>query len=123
MAGNEEYGKAYPRFGSWVRYLQDGGGWFQQSLPQALADQVNRHVAVLEAFGLMDIPVYVVFKREVFGWGPNTRLLYTYTVTPCGGSLHPLVRSMAIEYSSGTAAAVWAPETAPAGAAVFSYRC
>jgi hypothetical protein len=122
MAGDEEYGKAYPRFGSWVRYLEDGGGWFEQSVPQALADQIKRHVAVLEAFGLMDIPVYVVFTREHFGWGPGSQTLYTYRAIPCGASLHPLVNSMAIEYSSGAAAAVWEAVKGPAGEAIFTYR-
>ncbi len=122
MGRNETYGKAYHRLGSWDRYMEDGGGWFQQSVPQSLANQVKRHVAVLEGFGLMDIPVYVTFTREHFGWGPGSQTLYTYHVLPCGGGLHPLVSSMEIEYSSGAAAAVWAPEKGPAGSAIFTYR-
>ncbi len=122
MGRNETYGKAYHRLGAWVRYMEDGGGWFEQSVPQALADQIKRHVAALEGFGLMDIPVYVMFTKEHFGWGPGTSTLYTYEVIPCGGGLHPLVSSMAIEYSSGAAAAVWEPVKGPAGSAIFTYR-
>jgi hypothetical protein len=122
MADRESYGKAYHRLGAWVRYLEDGGGWFQLSVPQALADQIRRHVAVLEWFDVMDLPVYVTFTKEHFGWGPGSSTLYTYQVVPCGGGLHRLVSSMELEYSRGSAAAVWEPTKGPAGAAIFNYR-
>ncbi len=122
MSVDGKHEKAYPRLGSWVRYLEEGAGWYHKSVPQALAEQVKKHVAVLEGFELMDVPVFVTFTREHFGWGPGTQTLYTYRAIPCGASLHPLVKSMAIEYSSGAAAAVWEAVKGPAGEAIFTYR-